>query len=293
MRWRDLRRSENIEDRRGSPISGRTVAMGGGGLGILVLLLVTMFLGGDPSQIVKQLPQGGGVPTQQPGGAPAQPRELSPAEKEASDFVAAVLGSTEEVWEKLFAQAGRRYEKPNLVLFSGQVESACGFAHAAMGPFYCPEDRKVYIDLAFFEELDRRFGAAGDFAQAYVIAHEVGHHVQTLLGTSQQVHAARQRVSESEYNQLSVRLELQADFYAGVWAHHAQKYRNILEPGDIEEALNAANAIGDDKLQKQAQGYVVPDSFTHGSSEQRVRWFRKGFQTGDVNQGNTFDAPDL
>lgn len=294
MRWKDLQRSENIEDRRGMPVSGRTVALGGGGIGMLIIILLFTFLGGDPSQLGNlPLPGGGGggAPTQQL--PPGQKPTFSPQEQEAADFVAAVLGSTEEVWTRLFAQAGRQYEKPVLVLFTGQVDSACGRAGASTGPFYCPEDRKVYIDLSFFNELKQKFGAPGDFAQAYVIAHEVGHHVQTLLGTSQQVHAARQRVSEAEYNQLSVRLELQADYFAGVWAHHAQKYRNILEPGDIDEALNAAHAIGDDRLQKQAQGHVVPDSFTHGTSAQRARWFRKGFESGEVNGGNTFDARDL
>lgn len=294
MRWKDLQRSENIEDRRGMPVSGRTVALGGGGIGMLLIVLLFAFLGGDPSQLGNlPLPGGGGggAPTQQL--PPGQQPQFSPQEKEAADFVAAVLGSTEEVWTQLFAQAGRKYEKPVLVLFTGQVDSACGRAGASTGPFYCPEDRKVYIDLSFFNELKQKFGAPGDFAQAYVIAHEVGHHIQTLLGTSQQVHAARSRVSEAEYNQLSVRLELQADYFAGVWAHHAQKYRNILEPGDLEEALNAAHAIGDDRLQKQAQGYVVPDSFTHGTSAQRMRWFRKGFESGEVNGGNTFDARDL
>jgi predicted metalloprotease len=207
-------------------------------------------------------------------------------------FVSVVLADTEDVWREQFRQLGREYEEPTLVLFSGRVESACGLASSAVGPFYCPRDHKLYIDLAFFEELKRRFGAPGDFAQAYVIAHEVGHHVQTLLGTNAKVDRLRGRISQQEFNQLSVRLELQADFLAGVWAHHAQRSQQILEPGDLEEALRAAAAIGDDRLQRQAQGYVVPDSFTHGSSEQRIRWFRRGFETGDLSQGDTFDIPE-
>ncbi|HUQ72825.1 MAG TPA: neutral zinc metallopeptidase, partial [Planctomycetaceae bacterium] len=201
----------------------------------------------------------------------------------------------EDVWQKLFAEMNRRYEEPKLVLFAGRVQSACGFATSASGPFYCPADDQVYLDLEFFSELQNRFGAPGDFAQAYVIAHEIGHHVQNQLGLSDKVHALRERVSEEEYNQYSVRLELQADFFAGVWAHHANRMRNILEPGDLEEALNAATAIGDDRLQKQTRGYVVPDSFTHGTSQQRVRWFRRGFESGDPAKGDTFavDYEDL
>jgi predicted metalloprotease len=218
---------------------------------------------------------------------------VNPEEEQRKDFVSVVLADTEAVWHKLFNQMGRNYEEPKLVLFRGRVESACGLASSAVGPFYCPRDHKVYVDLEFFEELQKRFGAPGDFAQAYVIAHEVGHHVQDLLGISDRVHAQQGRMSKAEYNQLSVRLELQADFLAGVWAHHAQKMRNMLEEGDIEEALRAAEAIGDDRLQRQAQGYVVPDSFTHGTSAQRVRWFRRGFETGDVDQGDTFNARSL
>jgi len=265
---------------------------GGGGIGVILIVLLVALLGGDPQQVIQNLPTGGASPQAQQL-PPGQKPQFSAEEQELADMVSAVLGSTEDVWTKLFAAAGRRYEPPKLVLFSGRVESACGFASAASGPFYCPEDRKVYIDLAFYRELRQRFRAPGDFAQAYVIAHEVGHHVQNLLGTSDQVHAARQRVSETEYNQLSVRLELQADYFAGVWAHHAQKYKDVLEAGDMEEALNAATAIGDDSIQKQSQGYVVPDSFTHGSGAQRVKWFRRGFETGDPNQGDTFSARDL
>ena len=210
-----------------------------------------------------------------------------------ADFVSAVLGETEDVWREIFARSGQAYREPRLVLFSGAVQSACGFAESAMGPFYCPGDQKVYLDMAFFEELSRRFGAPGDFAQAYVIAHEVGHHVQNLLGITDRVHSMRARVSEAEYNQLSVRLELQADFLAGVWAHHAERARQILESGDIEEALNAASAIGDDRIQKRTQGYVVPDAFTHGTSAQRARWFRLGLETGDLSKGDTFETDAL
>jgi predicted metalloprotease len=207
--------------------------------------------------------------------------------------VRVVLGDTEDVWHDQFRRLGKAYQEPHLVLFSGQIRSACGFANAAVGPFYCPADEKVYIDLSFYEELKNRFRAPGDFAQAYVIAHEIGHHVQNLLGVSDKVHAMQRRVDKAKANELSVRLELQADFYAGVWAHHAQKMRHILEPGDLEEALRAASAIGDDRVQKEARGYVVPDSFTHGTSEQRVRWFRRGFETGDLSQGDTFQAERL
>lgn len=297
MRWKDLGQSDNVEDRRGQrgglPIGGRGIAIGGGGgMVMLVVILLYLFMGGDPSKIASQLPTGGGGPSAQ-FDAPADPSQFSAEEQEAAKFVSAVLKSTEDVWTEQFRRAGRTYEKPKLVLFTGQVQSACGVAGASVGPFYCPEDRKIYIDLSFFGELRRQFRAPGDFAQAYVIAHEVGHHVQNLLGLSDQVHAARRQVSETEFNELSVRLELQADFLAGVWAHHAEKYKGILEAGDVEEALNAATAIGDDNIQKQAQGYAVPDSFTHGTGEQRVRWFRKGLQSGDINQGDTFKARDL
>jgi predicted metalloprotease len=252
-----------------------------GGIGSVVVLLIALLMGADPMALLQQqnLPQGRGA--------------IDPADEKRKEFVAVVLADTEEVWHKLFRQMGREYVEPKLVLFRGRVESACGMADSAVGPFYCPRDHKVYIDLQFFEELQRRFGAPGDFAQAYVIAHEVGHHVQDLLGTSDWVHAQRSRLSKSQYNQLSVRLELQADFLAGVWAHHAHRMRNILEEGDIEEAIGAAEAIGDDRLQRQTQGYVVPDSFTHGTSRQRARWFRRGFETGDVRQGDTFNAAEI
>ncbi|HOX24793.1 MAG TPA: neutral zinc metallopeptidase [Candidatus Krumholzibacteria bacterium] len=284
MRWQGRRGSGNVEDRR--HLSGRAAVGGGlGGLG-LVIVVVYLLMGGDPTQL--NLQQGIGAGSGAPGGV---------AVDEASDagarFVSVVLADTEEVWRELFAQMGDQYREPRLVLFSGQVQSACGFASAAVGPFYCPGDGVVYIDLSFYDLLSQRFGASGDFAQAYVIAHEVGHHVQNLLGISGQVDAQRGRVSEREQNELSVRLELQADFLAGVWAHHAQRRFDILEPGDIEEALTAANAIGDDTLQLETQGRVVPDSFTHGTSEQRVRWFRLGFETGDLSRGDTFAVDRL
>jgi predicted metalloprotease len=239
--------------------------------------------------LLQQLPQN------QPGAGPGAGPGALPGgqDDEMKEFVSVVLADTEDVWNEQFRRQGAEYREPTLVLFTGQVQSACGYASAAVGPFYCPGDEKVYIDLAFYDELQRRFNAPGDFAQAYVIAHEVGHHVQNLMGTSDRVHRARSRVSEEEFNELSVRLELQADFYAGVWAHHANRTRQIIEPGDLEEAIRAASAIGDDRLQMQQQGYVVPDSFTHGTSEQRVRWFRKGYESGDVSEGDTFKVRDL
>lgn len=252
----------------------------GGGLGVggILLYLLVIALGGDP----------GDLPVSPGLNPPAESKE----DPEAREFIGVVLADTEDVWTKLLREHGRRYEPPKLVLFTGQVQSACGFASAAAGPFYCPEDSKVYIDLAFYEELREKFGAPGDFAQAYVVAHEVGHHVQHLMGTTDRVHRMRGRVSQKEYNQLSVRLELQADFYAGVWAHHAKEMAGIDE-SDLREALRAANAIGDDTLQRKFQGHVVPDSFTHGSAEQRARWFLKGWQTGDISQGDTFSAARL
>lgn len=286
MRWQTSRRSDNVEDRRGSSIP-RGPAIGGGAA--IIILLIGLLLGADPAALLETI---GGAGIDQTAVSTGD-QFVSPADEQAADFVAAVLGETEDVWREVFRRHGRVYEEPRLVLFSGSVQSACGFASAASGPFYCPGDRKVYIDLAFFRDLDYRFGAPGDFAQAYVIAHEVGHHVQNLLGTMDRMQAMRGRVSESEYNQLSVRLELQADFYAGIWAHHAERARQILEPGDIEEALNAATAIGDDRLQRRSQGYVVPDAFTHGTSAQRVRWFKRGFESGDIRQGDTFAADDL
>jgi uncharacterized protein len=256
----------------------------GGGLGGIVILIIALLLGADPRQFLEQVPSDGQAPATQ------SPR--SPQEEELRKFVGAVLGDTEDVWKDIFSQNGRQYREPTLVLFTDQVQSACGVAGASVGPFYCPGDHKVYIDLSFYNELKSRFRAPGDFAQAYVIAHEIGHHVQNLLGTMERVNSAQRRMSEAEANQLSVRLELQADFLAGLWAHHAQK-RGLLEQGDVEEALGAASAIGDDRLQRESQGYVVPDSFTHGTSEQRIRWFRKGLETGDLRQGDTFNARGL
>jgi hypothetical protein len=283
MRWERSRRSSNVEDRRGVR-AGPAVA--GGGIGVVLIAIVALMLGVDPRVIL----QGGAAlapsASVESGGPP-------PAGDEMADFVSHVLGDTEDVWNALFAQAGSDYREPTLVLFSDAVQSACGFAQAAVGPFYCPRDQKVYIDLSFYRDLRDRMGAPGDFAQAYVIAHEIGHHVQTLLGISEQVMAARQRASEAEGNALSVRQELQADCLAGVWAHHAERTRAVLETGDIEEGLTAAAAIGDDRLQRQARGYVVPESFTHGSSEQRVRWFRRGLETGDFGQCDTFNARSL
>jgi predicted metalloprotease len=284
MRWRQGRRSENVEDRRGAPAGlGRGgIRLGGGGL--LLLVLAAWLFGVDPLQVLSVLAGAGGTTLEQP----EAPGPGGAAQDEGADFVAVVLADTEDTWGALFAQAGARYEPPTLVLFTGLVRSACGMAGAATGPFYCPQDQKVYIDLDFYRELRDRFGAPGDFAQAYVIAHEVGHHVQTLLGVSQQVHAAQQRLPEAEANALSVRLELQADCYAGVWAHHADRARQVLEQGDVEEGLAAAAAIGDDRIQQQTQGSVVPESFTHGSSRQRVEWFRRGLAEGDLERCDTF-----
>jgi predicted metalloprotease len=280
MRIGRMRTSGNVIDRRGLGGGGRVAV--GGGVGGLILLLLMLVLGINPLAL---LGPGGGSSVMLPGGGPTTAEGQA-----AAEFVARVLGDTEDVWSDLFQRQGLDYVEPQLVLFSGAVESACGTASTAVGPFYCPLDSRIYIDLAFFDELSRRFGAPGDFAQAYVIAHEVGHHVQNLLGTADRVQAMRERMSESEYNQLSVRLELQADFYAGVWAHHAERLRDVLETGDIEEGVRAAEAIGDDRLQRRTQGYVVPDSFTHGTSEQRVRWFRKGLESGDPAAGDTFAA---
>jgi predicted metalloprotease len=285
MRWQGGRRSDNIEDRRFA--RGPGVAIGGGGL--LVALLVATLFGADPLQLLSIVLEGG-------GGAPVEDTQAPPADTRNdpdADFVSVVLADTEDVWGRIFSDAGRRYVDPKLVLFRDQVRSACGFASAAVGPFYCPADSKVYLDLAFFNELSRRFGAPGDFARAYVVAHEIGHHVQKLSGISDEVDRRRQSLSREAGNALSVRVELQADCYAGVWAHHANVERNVLEPGDIDEALGAATAIGDDRLQRQAQGYVVPESFTHGTSTQRVRWFRRGFDSGAPNQCDTFAARDL
>lgn len=274
MRWIGQRESENVVDRRGA--SRGLIA--GGGIGSLVLIVAALLFGVDPSAIFQQ-----GEPENNV--APSADRSVDRGEDTQKRFVAVVLADTEDVWNDLFQKKyGKDYREPKLVLFSGNSRSGCGFASSATGPFYCPNDQTVYIDLQFFQELQNRFRAAGDFAQAYVVAHEIGHHVQKQIGVMDQMNSKRGRVSEADYNRLSVRLELQADYLAGVWAHHAQKMKNILEPGDLEEALGAANAIGDDRLQKQSRGYVVPDSFTHGTSEQRVRWFRLGFETGDLSR---------
>jgi len=277
MQWKGRRESQNVDDRRGK---GDGVAIGGG-IGIIIVVLGLLF-GKDFSGLLSQLPVDNQTTTQ------------TPINDDQTKFVKVVFADTEDVWEKQFNQLGLQYQKPILTIFENTVQTACGGASSAVGPFYCPADAKVYIDLSFFEELKTRFGAAGDFAQAYVIAHEVGHHVQNLLGTSEKVQSVRRNLSERDYNKLSVMLELQADFYAGLWAHHARNLKDFrLDPGDLEEALTAANAIGDDKLQKQATGQVVPDSFTHGSSEQRMYWFKKGFDTGDFKQGDTFNSSRL
>ncbi|GGG14779.1 KPN_02809 family neutral zinc metallopeptidase [Pontibacter amylolyticus] len=299
MKWQGRRKSTNIEDRRGQSAGG----FGGGrgispmlliplfkllfskvGLVIVGVLLLIMFLTGtNPLALLQQFVGGDAQYAQSTDYQP------TPEEQALADQTAVVLADTEDVWNTMI----QGYREPTLVLFSDQVNSACGLASAATGPFYCPGDEKLYIDLSFFSEMDRKLGAEGDFAQAYVVGHEVGHHIQKLTGTMDQVNAMRGQLSQTEFNQLMVRVELQADFYAGVWAHHTQKAKGIMEPGDLEEALNAASAIGDDRLQKQATGRVVPDSFTHGTSAQRVRWFKKGFDTGDVNQGDTFNATEL
>ncbi len=280
MLWKGRRESSNVEDRRG--LSGGKVAVGGGVIGVIFLIVNFLITGDDSGLQNIQFPQ----ETQQ-----SQP--LSPEQKaredERASFVKVVLADTEDVWDKIFASYGETYQKPTLILFSGSTQSACGAASSASGPFYCPGDNDVYIDLSFADELKNRFGASGDFALAYVIAHEVGHHIQFLQGTSNKMAQLRSQVSETEYNKYSVMLELQADFYAGVWAHHNQKMKNVIKAEDIEEALTAANAIGDDNIQAQTQGRIVPDAFTHGTSAQRVYWFKKGFETGDMKQGNTFE----
>ncbi len=280
MRWKTGRRSGNVEDRRGTRMTRGKVK--GGGIGIILLALVGMYFGIDPSLILNSNLGDMGGPVQQTA------TERSPEEERLADFVSVVLGDTEDTWEAIFREGGSAYEKPKLVLFTGAVESACGFAQSATGPFYCPADRKVYIDLSFYNELKNNLKAPGDFAQAYVISHEVGHHVQNLMGISAKVQSQRGRISQTDYNKLSVKMELQADCFAGVWANHANRVRSILEPGDVEEALNAATMIGDDNLQKKTRGYVVPDSFTHGSSKQRVQWFREGLNSGDIRRCNTF-----
>jgi uncharacterized protein len=280
MKYKGRRGSANVEDRRG--MGGKTLV--GGGIGGLIIVLLITFMGGNPDEILNDL---GATGTEQ-----NVAYEETEEEKELVEFVSVVLADTEEVWSSLFAEEGLTYKEPKLVLYSGSVQSACGAAGSAVGPFYCPGDQKLYIDLSFYQELQNKFQAPGDFAMAYVIAHEVGHHVQTLLGTSGQVNELRQRLSQEEFNKYSVKLELQADYYAGVWAHHAQGM-NLLEEGDLEEALTAASAVGDDTIQKRAQGYVVPESFTHGTSKERKNWFYKGFESGTIEGGNTFEGTGI
>lgn len=283
MLWQGRRESGNVEDRRGG--GGMAV---GGGIGAVVIGIIVYLLGGDPSQVTQQL--------QQPQ---HQEQSATPANDNTTKFVRTILADTEDIWSQIFSNMGQTYTLPKLVLFSQATQSACGSASQATGPFYCPGDSKVYLDVSFFDEMTNRFHAGGDFASAYVIAHEIGHHVQHLLGITDKVDAQRGRISEKQMNALSVKLELQADFFAGVWAHYEaqQKATNqagsVIQEGDIAEALNAASAIGDDRLQKESQGYVVPDAFTHGTSAQRMKWFKKGFETGDVKQGDTFSAVDL
>ncbi|MBK7662583.1 MAG: neutral zinc metallopeptidase [Sterolibacteriaceae bacterium] len=289
MRIEDGRESENVEDRRGQSYGGGGMRLGGRsiGIGTIVLALVAMYFGVDPSIVLNTAT--GPAPIEAPSGPAAKP----PANDAGAKFMSQVLADTEDTWKAIFAQNGRQYVEPKLVLFSGATPTACGTGQSAMGPFYCPGDQKVYIDLRFYDELKNRFHAPGDFAQAYVIAHEIGHHVQNQLGISEKVDRLRQRAGEAEGNQLSVRLELQADCFAGIWANHADRSRHVLESGDIEEGLNAATAIGDDTLQRQTRGMVVPESFTHGSSAQRVRWFKRGVETGDLRQCDTFAVRQL
>jgi len=279
MRWKGRRESSNVEDRRGMSAKG----IAGGGIGTIIVVVVLYLLGGDPTSILQN---------EQTGESTSSNYTESAEEKELSQFVSVVLAETETVWHNIFQEKGAAYVEPKLVLFSGSVESACGTAGSSSGPFYCPGDEKLYIDLSFYHELQQRFKAPGDFAMAYVIAHEVGHHIQKLTGTMDKMNELRSQLSQEDYNEYSVRLELQADFYAGIWAHYT-KQQNLLESGDLEEALNAASAVGDDTIQKRSQGYVVPESFTHGTAEQRKKWFYKGFTTGDIMQGNTFSADAL
>lgn len=280
MRWQGRRQSSNVEDRRGLSPKG----MIGGGIGGIVIVLIVLLLGGDPTSLLQNIQTTDQTTTDYTETA---------EEKELAQFVSVVLAETEDVWHKIFSDIGKQYREPKLVLYTVSVQSACGTAGASVGPFYCPGDEKLYIDLSFYKELQSKFKAPGDFAMAYVVAHEVGHHIQNLLGTMERVQSLRSRLSQEEYNQYSVRLELQADFYAGVWAHYTDKIEGILEEGDLEEALNAASAVGDDNIQKKMQGYVVPESFTHGTSEQRKRWFYKGYRTGDIRQGDTFNSDNL
>lgn len=290
MRWQGRQGSSNVEDRRGGRGGGMMRSTGGKiGIGGIIIIIIGTLLGGNPLELFQQVQQSSPTSQQAPAGG-VQP---GGADTELAQFVSVVLKENEDVWDKIFLEAtGKPYRRPTLVLFERQVRSACGSASSATGPFYCPADEKLYIDLSFYRELRDRFRAPGDFAMAYVVSHEVGHHIQNLLGITDQMQRQRGRIPKAQYNDLSVRLELQADFLAGVWAHHTAR-KNLLEAGDVEEAMKAAEAIGDDRLQKQAQGYAVPESFTHGTSAQRMRWFRKGYETGDVNQGDTFSARTL
>ena len=289
MKTEGRRESENVEDRRGQGGRMPMGRAGVGGLGLIAIVVLSLIFGVDPRQFLGQLEE------QQPGAdtAPGRPYQESAEEAKRRSFIKVVLADTEDVWSAIFKASGKTYEQPTLVLFSGLVQSDCGTAQSAAGPFYCPRDHKVYLDLSFYDEMAGKLGAGGDFAFAYVVAHEVGHHVQTLLGTSAKVQAARQQASEEESNGLSVRLELQADCLAGVWAMHTENQKHVLEQGDIEEAMGAAAAVGDDRLQKAAQGYVVPETFTHGSAAQRAKWFREGLQSGDPNKCDTFGVKDL
>jgi len=282
MKWKGREQSGNIEDRRGIG-TGKMIA--GGTVGTLAILVIVWLLGGDPSQIMNNLQNSG-------GGEVTVDSAVIKAEEELAAFSGVVLKETEVIWHDIFGKSGQSYREPTLVLFSGSVESACGYSSSATGPFYCPGDEKLYIDLSFLSELQQKLGAEGDFAMAYIIAHEVGHHVQKILGITDELNKLRGSVDEAEYNRNLVKLELQADFLAGVWAHYADRTRNLLEEGDLEEAINAASAVGDDRIQMQSQGYVVPDAFTHGTSEQRKSWFLKGYRTGDLEQGDTFSSRD-
>lgn len=281
MRWKGRRESSNVEDRRGGRSSKGVV---GGGIGTVIIILAIYFLGGDPTQLLNT--------SQLDNSNTTSSYEGTAKENELAQFVSVVLAETEDVWSELFSKEGANYEYPKLVLYSGSVQSACGFSSAATGPFYCPGDYKLYIDLSFYDELQSKFNAPGDFAMAYVVAHEVGHHIQTLLGINEKIMSLRSRLDEKEFNKYLVRLELQADYLAGVWAHYADR-TNLLEEGDLDEALNAASAVGDDRIQKSMQGYVVPESFTHGTSEQRRRWFNKGYRSGNLSEGDTFNAENL
>lgn len=286
MRWQNRRLSDNVEDRRGGGGGGgmRNIGIGG----VIIIVVLALITKQSPQALLNKVSQSTGGGTEQ-----TTSQTVTKTSDEEARFASSVLANTEDVWTELFKEMHKEYEAPKMVLFTDVDQSGCGTAQSAMGPFYCPADDRVYLDLSFFNEMETRFKVVGDFAKAYVIAHEVGHHIQNLLGISRKMQAMRSQLSETEYNKLSVKLELQADFLAGVWAHHAQKMDNILDPGDIEEALNAASAVGDDKLQEAANGRVVPDAFTHGTSAQRMRWFKKGFDTGDIKDGDTFNASNL